>query len=143
MRSQVRACGPSHDLSVLSQFCAFALAIRSMAEMRSVLLAAVAFCAIIAGVCNAQESNKVQHKKWTLAVYLNGDNSLSDFAVTNEEQMESVGSSDWLNIVVLLDLPTGCELHYVNKGNHTVLQSLGTYDTGDWKVSSLARLAGC
>jgi hypothetical protein len=47
-------------------------------------------------------------KEWTFLVYMNADNNLYDFASLNFSQMEKVGSSDQVNVVVQLDPePTG------------------------------------
>ncbi len=40
---------------------------------------------------------------WTIMIYLAADNNLDPFAIGNIEEMEQVGSSDLLRIVVLLD----------------------------------------
>jgi len=41
--------------------------------------------------------------KWTYMVYMSADNNLEDEAILNVNQMEAVGSSDELNIVIQLD----------------------------------------
>ena len=42
-------------------------------------------------------------KKWTFVCYLDGDNSLSSFAITDMNEMELVGSNADINIIVLYD----------------------------------------
>jgi hypothetical protein len=74
--------------------------------------------------------------KWNFLVYLDGDNTLTSCAIFNMNQMEQVGSTADVNILVLLDLgpPTGAKLYLVTKDNNTstissqVLVNYGSLD---------------
>jgi hypothetical protein len=59
-------------------------------------------CFLAAGLISfASSANAANAKKdWTMLVYLNGNNSLDDFGAFNINQMEKVGSTDHLNVVV-------------------------------------------
>ena len=45
--------------------------------------------------------------KWTVMLYIDADNNLEPFAMMNLQGLESVGSSDQVNFVVLLDTYSG------------------------------------
>ncbi len=53
-----------------------------------------------AAVINANKAGRVPEKEWTFLVYLNGHNSLDSFGLMNMKQMEQVGSTDKVNVVV-------------------------------------------
>ncbi len=52
---------------------------------------------------NPRSGSTAAVKEWTYLVYMNSDNNLYDFAFLNMMQMEKVGSSDQVNIVVQMD----------------------------------------
>jgi hypothetical protein len=54
------------------------------------------------GVDSAADGDRAM-AKWTYLVYMSADNNLEDEAILNFNQMEMVGSSDELNIVVQFD----------------------------------------
>lgn len=47
--------------------------------------------------------HKQQKKTWTILVYIAGDNDLYKYAIRNLEQLQHVGSNEYLNIVVHFD----------------------------------------
>ena len=65
------------------------------------------------------QNNPSTTKEWTILVFLNADNNLDSFSVQNMNQMEKVGSSDKVNIVVQLDREgsTGTWRYYIQKDN--------------------------
>ena len=69
---------------------------------------------------------------WTFMVYMDADNSLSQYAQSNLAEMMSVGSSSSLHIIVLYDGPeTGDSAIYrIDNGKKTLLKSLGEVDMG-------------
>ena len=75
-------------------------------------------------------------KDWAFFVYMNGDNNLESFAYDNLAQMEAVGSTANVDIVVLLDSSSQDQGHarklYVNQGSTTVIEDLGEIDMGDY-----------
>lgn len=74
---------------------------------------------------------------WTVLVYMAADNDLSSFAVEDILQMESAVQAENLKLVVQVDLPVYGATRYLIKRNQspgigsTVLQELGTIDSGD------------
>jgi hypothetical protein len=79
-------------------------------------------------------------KDWTLLVYLNGDNSLDSFGPTNLKQMETIGSTPNLNLVVQwASIQNGkTERLLVQKSTDPsnvtspIVQDMGVVDMGDW-----------
>lgn len=76
--------------------------------------------------------------KWTFAVYMAGDNSLSDAGERDLKEMRRVGSSPDVNVVVEFDRsgPDHDTVRYLiqKKGAHEKTKSLGETDSGDPKV---------
>ena len=84
---------------------------------------------------------------WTFMVFVNGDNNLEDAALDDMNEMERVGSSASVNIVVQIDRSTGqssadgnwsgARRYLAEKDNDTdrisspVLDDLGAVDSGD------------
>lgn len=90
---------------------------------------------------------------WTVLVYLNADNDLEPYGILNMNQMEQIGSSDKVKIVVQMDRSPmynssngdwkGCRRYYVTKDttdpeisvsgniNSTLLENMGDVDMGD------------
>jgi len=74
---------------------------------------------------------------WTVMVYIDADNNLESFGVLNWHWLESVGSSDKVNFVVLLDTYSGpANLMYINKGSSTILEEWGEVNMADPMVMS-------
>lgn len=85
---------------------------------------------------------------WTLLMYSIADTNLEPFMVQDVNEMGSVGSSENMNIVALIDRAagygdddlldiggyTGGKLMVVNEGSAEVLQDLGDVNTGDPQV---------
>lgn len=92
-------------------------------------------------------------KEWTVMVFLNAKNDLESFGLKDLNEMETVGSSDRVNIVVEMGRIAGHDSsdgdwrgvrrYLVSKDNDpkriasTLLEDLGGADMGDWR-----RLAG-
>jgi len=90
---------------------------------------------------------------WTFMVYLDGDNNLEDSAIDDLNEMELAGSTDEVNIIVLLDLleENGSWVYYVTHDedmdtiNSSVILTLSEANMGDpetliwfanWSVSN-------
>lgn len=78
-------------------------------------------------------------KKWTILVYLSGDNNLAENGVDDINEMAKVGSNDNLNIVAQFDRAGkwGTRRFYVTKNggyDKDVVQDLGETNAGDPKV---------
>lgn len=102
-------------------------------------------CLILAG-CSGSHVKSGQ-AQWTVLVFVNGDNDLEQFALADFNEMEMVGSSDQVKIVVQMDRIagydssngnwTGCRRFLVERDNNTslitspVLQDLGEVDMGN------------
>jgi hypothetical protein len=98
-------------------------------------------CAVLFFTYRAFAANvKEQVKEWNFLVFLNGVNSLDAFGTLNLNQMESVGSSDKVNIIVQWGSLERSDVQrlLVQKDNDTdnvtspVVQNLGSVDMGDW-----------
>ncbi|MFH0802790.1 MAG: clostripain-related cysteine peptidase [bacterium] len=83
-------------------------------------------------------------KQWTILFYLDGDNDLESYALNDFNEMEQVGSSGEVNILIQLDRSSDyrhCRRYYVTADQDVynitspVLQDLGNVDMG--KVQSL------
>lgn len=83
--------------------------------------------------------SQAQEKEWTFLVFVNGVNNLSSFAEMNIRQMEKVGSTEDINVVVewgSLQSDTAKRL-YIEKHNNPngifspVLESMKQHDMGD------------
>ncbi len=70
--------------------------------------------------------------EWTFMVYINGDNNLSDYGDYDRQEMEQVGSSDAVNIVVQQDWDgnTGTKRWYVRNGSSDDVMDLPEQDMG-------------
>ncbi len=95
-------------------------------------------------------SAAAQTAEWTWVVFINADNNLEGAGLDDLNEMEIAGSTDQVNIVVLLDRArgysydegnwTGTRLFYVQKDpnmkkiNSTLLKDYGELDMGDWRV---------
>ena len=85
--------------------------------------------------------DKTNLKEWTFLVYLNGNNSLDSFGELNISQMEKIGSTPDINIIVqwasLKNKKT--QRLYVTRSNTTdrisspILEDMGNVDMGNWK----------
>ncbi|OFZ17813.1 MAG: hypothetical protein A2X94_04400 [Bdellovibrionales bacterium GWB1_55_8] len=112
---------------------------------RSSLLA-LFFCAI--SIVSASQTataaggeNPPPLKEWTFLTYLNGNNDLDRFGTTNMNQMEEIGSTADINVVVQwASLARNETLRILvqkdsdsRKVTSPVVQNLGGVDMGDWR----------
>lgn len=88
----------------------------------------------------ATKPNKAVKKKWTVMVYLAGDNNLDGAGVTDLSEMKQVGSNAAINVVCQFDRE-GARLttnrYYITKGGSAdkdIVAKLGETNTGDPKV---------
>ncbi len=84
-------------------------------------------------------------REWTILVYMNADNDLYRFGFLNMSQMEQIGSTEKVNVVVQMDhgdTSTPTTRYYVTKNPNPVsgkitskvLQTLGETNMGDAKT---------
>lgn len=70
--------------------------------------------------------------EWTILIYLNADNNLEADGLLDVEEMEEVGSTDDVHIVVELDTYSDTAKRlYVRQGSSDVLAELGEINMGD------------
>jgi len=71
--------------------------------------------------------------EWTVAVFLNADNNLESYGWTDIDEMETAGSTPYVNIVTLFDRYTGPgEILYIKPGEYEVIEDWGETDMADW-----------
>ena len=92
---------------------------------------------------------KPEVKEWTVMVFLNAKNNLESYGLKDVNEMEMVGSSDKVNIVVEFGRIkgyssadgnwTGCRTYYIQKDNNTnsvtspILKETPKCDMGSWE----------
>jgi hypothetical protein len=82
-----------------------------------------------------------QEKEWTLLVFLNGNNNLDRFGALNINQMEQIGSTADINVVVQWASLANKKTQRLfitkdtdnNKVTSPVMEDMGKVDMGDWK----------
>ncbi len=100
--------------------------------MKRVVCIAVLFFLVACAVAPVHAAAK---KEWTIMVFLNADNNLDPYGVEDMKEMAKIGSSDFANIVVLIDREKGpASLNYIEKGKITLLKEMGEIDMGDYNV---------
>jgi len=62
------------------------------------------FCQEIQAVTIPQTRKRSPQKNWTIIIYIAADNDLRSFAARNIKQMASIGSNEYMNILVHLDI---------------------------------------
>lgn len=108
-------------------------------SIATVLLVGLSFI----GLSNQVLAAPAQMKEWTMLVFLNGHNNLDSFGALNINQMEQVGSSQDLNILVQWaserSHPNATKRLYIKKDNDTgkvtspIIQEMGKVDMGDYR----------
>lgn len=88
----------------------------------------------------AENPSPAVEKEWTFLLFLNGHNNLDDFGAMNINQMEEIGSTDRLNMVVQwASLQSQTKRLYITKDsdkdvvNSQVVESMDKVDMGDYK----------
>ncbi|WP_456395688.1 clostripain-related cysteine peptidase [Desulfurobacterium sp.] len=84
--------------------------------------------------CGYQENNNAT---WVFAVYMAGDNNLSDYATLDLKEMMDTGSNDNVKVVVLCDRGEGTTFYEVKKGWLEPVKQYGNLNTGDSATLSL------
>lgn len=101
-----------------------------MNRVFNILILALLLCAFLV------PANAAQPKEWTTMVFINADNNLDAFGVSDLEQLvSSGGSTDYHNIIVLLDrykAPT--KLYYVTSEGAEILNEYEDLDMGDYNI---------
>jgi hypothetical protein len=93
--------------------------------------------ATIATLLFLSHAQAAEPKEWTFLVFLNGNNSLSSFATEDVNEMEAVGSTNQLDVVVQFANNNGkAKRIHVEKDtdmthiNSTIVEELGDVDMG-------------
>jgi hypothetical protein len=97
---------------------------------------------VLSGFVSLSQAWAVENQKeWTFLIYLNGNNNLDSFGKYNINQMEKVGSTDRVNVVVQwASIANGkTQRLLVQKDNDSarvsspVVEDMGKVDMGDWR----------
>jgi hypothetical protein len=106
------------------------------------LFMAVLFCSTFIKMPIAQAVVKEPAEKdWTFLIFMNGNNNLDSFGAMDLNEMETVGSTENINVVVQwasLD-HGGVRRVYVQKDNNSrevtspIVENMGRVDMGDWR----------
>ena len=98
-------------------------------------LASLLFLLLIISCSSSGGTNPpgpVTGNKWTVMVYMDGDNNLSSWANLNLKAMQNVGSTEKVTVIVQLDTYGGTTKRYkVEKGALTLLGDMGELDMAD------------
>jgi hypothetical protein len=92
-----------------------------------------------AASASASPAAKGKKKDWTVMAFINDKNNLGDFGALNVSEMEQVGSTDNMNVVVELGkLHNGSQRIYIQKANgdtstSIILSTDTAADMGDYK----------
>jgi len=99
-----------------------------------------ALAAAPAAVTPPAPAGKAALPEWTVMIFVNGKNDLADFGLLDLNEMEAVGSTAKMNVVVEMGLLNkGVKRYFVKKDKDAsyvtspVVQDLGSPDMGDWK----------
>lgn len=110
--------------------------------LAAVLLAGLSLNLSTATASHADDTAAPQgQKEWTMLVYLNGHNNLDSFGSLNINQMEQVGSTKDINVVVqwASEAVASTKRLLVKKDNDPntvtspIVQDMGNVDMGDWR----------
>ncbi|MFQ5454928.1 MAG: clostripain-related cysteine peptidase [Nitrospirota bacterium] len=94
--------------------------------MRHIII--LSFLFLLISGCNNNEGDH----EWTFLVYIAGDNDLSSPALSDLAEMEAIGSSDKVRIIVEIDRTTDTTKRLlVNKGGSILLDDLGELNMAD------------
>ncbi len=84
------------------------------------------------GGSSNHSSSKPAVKNWTVAVYMDGDNSLSGEVEDDMLEMEDVGSDEYINVVAEVDtLSAPIKRYFIEQGNARLIQTLGELDMAE------------
>jgi hypothetical protein len=104
--------------------------------MRSILCLAV----VLSSICVLGVVPVEAQANWTFMVYLNADNNLDPFGLQDVNEMEAIGSSANMNIIVEIDRANeGAKRYFITKDSNTnaitskVLADMGEIDMGSYK----------
>ncbi len=64
------------------------------------LLSLLSFIAALGSISIAEAQSRAEPKEWTFLIFLNGNNNLDSYGEMNMNQMEKIGSTDKVNVVV-------------------------------------------
>lgn len=95
-----------------------------------IVLVAFCFGLFLFGAAHAESL-----KTWNVLVFLNADNNLDSFGVKDLAEMEKVGSTDDVNVIVQMDrYAAGAKRYFVRKGTSELLEDMGEVDMGSETV---------
>jgi hypothetical protein len=92
-------------------------------------LISLLFLLVISSCSSSGGGTPVTGNKWTVMIYLDADNDLGPSSKFNLNQMEAVGSTQNVTVIVQLDTYGGTTKRYkVEKGSLTLLEDMGELD---------------
>lgn len=128
-----------------------------MCKFFRVTVGTLFLCHFYSVAVDASSREETAKKKWTILVYLNADNNLEDAGYEDIHEMEKVGSTSDVNVVVQFDYisPRGTKRLFIKKDENpaapttsywgssesheihsTVIEEMPEQDMGDAKVFS-------
>jgi len=80
-----------------------------------------------------EEGNTSGKKKWTIMVYMAADNNLDPASVYDIKEMQTIGSNDNFNVIVMYDgqKDGDSEYLYIKKNDPETVKKIGEVNTGD------------
>lgn len=119
--------------------------VETVTVSKSGYLTAVAQVTVVAGqlVTVADALLQPSVRKWTFLVFLNADNDLDEFGLEDVNEMEMVGSTPEMDIIVQMDRLNGpcVRMRVIHDNDPAAITSpvlpggeLGEVDMGDWRV---------
>lgn len=102
--------------------------------MKRIFVFASLFFLLFAASCGSGSgsSNSVTGNKWTVMIYLDADNELAPWALTDIEEMQKIGSTQNVTIILQYDKEGATTKRYkVEKGSLTLLEDLGELNMSD------------
>lgn len=110
--------------------------------MTKIIIASLFVLSFLSTQHSSASENRADQKEWTFLLFLNGHNNLDSYGDININQMEEVGSTQNVNLVVEWGSQSygNTRRLYVQKDNDTktvtspVIESLPRVDMGDYKT---------
>lgn len=112
-----------------------------MSRYLSLMLSGLALIAGSGAIQPVHAATAAPQKEWTFLIFLNGNNNLDSFGAFNINQMEQIGSTDKVNVVVQWASINNRKVQRLfvtkdaNKSKVTspVIEDMGQVDMGDWR----------
>ncbi|MBF0410738.1 MAG: hypothetical protein HQM10_25560 [Candidatus Riflebacteria bacterium] len=91
------------------------------------------FIIVFLGMVFSLPAWSVSEKEWTWALFINADNNLDSCGVKDQEELSKIGSSEFRNVVTLIDREKGpATVNYISPGKIEMLENWGEVDMGNY-----------